>query len=91
MPDLLPVCLQDIVYAWEPGLSEIADILDIERRRPSAAGIRRNWHWFQAADARFLLDVQSGSLHAIDDAAWDVLEALVSSCDQAGTRECAAA
>ncbi|MDD3599925.1 MAG: hypothetical protein PHS55_07415, partial [Firmicutes bacterium] len=82
MPDLLPVCMQDVVHAWEPGLQEVTRIPDNERRRPSATGIRRNWHWFQAADARFLLDVQSGSLHSIDEAAWDVLEALASFPDE---------
>ncbi len=78
MPDLLSVCMQDVVHAWEPGLQEVTRIPDNERRRPSATGIRRNWHWFQAADARFLLDVQSGSLHSVDEAAWNVLEALAS-------------
>ncbi|NLM65478.1 MAG: thioether cross-link-forming SCIFF peptide maturase [Firmicutes bacterium] len=38
--------------------------------------MQRNWHRFGDPGARLLLDVQTGSLHAIDEAAWAVLEAL---------------
>ncbi len=68
--------MQDIVHPWEPGVQEVAKRTLSEQGRPSPAGIRRNWHRFMAAGARLLLDVQSGSLHSLDEAAWDVLEAL---------------
>ena len=76
MPDLLSVSLQDIVYPWQPGVQEAKVAFELERGRPSRAGIQRNWRRFRAADACFLLDAPSGSLHSIDEAAWAVLEAL---------------
>ena len=57
-------------------MQEVARRTLSEQGRPSPTGISRSWHRFMAAGARLLLDVQSGSLHSIDEAAWDVLEAM---------------
>ncbi|MEA4883052.1 MAG: thioether cross-link-forming SCIFF peptide maturase [Clostridia bacterium] len=73
MPDLLPVRLQDLLHPRKSGVQEIANGLELQRGRPTRAGVSRNWRRFGVPGARFLLDVQSGSLHCIDEAAWDVI------------------
>lgn len=62
-------------------MQEVGVELSLKRGRPSRAGIQRNWHRFGDAGARLLLDVQSGSLHSIDEAAWAVLEAMGAGAD----------
>ena len=61
MPDVLPVGLQDLLRSSKPAM------------RSRAKGIEIGVHYYKLAGCNIVLDACSGSVHSVDDVAYDAI------------------
>jgi uncharacterized protein len=71
MPDLLPISLQNFLHRRQSNLYSQTEI----------AAFDAQVHLFQAGDCYLAFDVNSGSLHQLDDVAWYLIQAYGESRD----------
>ncbi len=72
MPDFLPVGMQNVLHSGEPGLRSTAEI---------KCDFSSDLHLFQVDGCYLAFDVNSSSLHRLDEVAWRLLQRLACSGD----------